>query len=898
MMDTAPINQSEKIRLIELRNDPTATVMDEIGLIKRSQILLNIPANPQKFYATAAVADVIRGLVPAPKKCTPYNENSRMYSVREGCVHIEGTEAPFTSGSLTIFRTSNTDRVIDAENVLSICDSLPAKQKMVIGHDKLKKGSKHAFKFSTGVTFLDSDRADDYVDGKRSAQMNPGTIVMFVSSPFVAGVPVGGTSAADRDYNGPLANLWFSHSTDYFGYEQAPQKIDKIHAEREGTELSVQGVHAVPMPNVVVTAPAYGTLPEQAYSVSPFSMATPPEVQYAALNTALNASHDGEIIGHSGHAQLGQFRSSTLRRTLPLTFKAVDTGTMEGGFSFTKNSSGDPELWSVGSVLDGFLESAIGFVAGPLGEGIYLGITSLIGTTPGNMIDSLMDETFVYAPSGTPNVQVLNGTIQPRGGWPSLTDNSSAAGGGGWQCAAGWCDQQAGGAIWTAYASAYPVLAQTLNEMQGISTAPWKWFAAPVANLFAPNPVTSQPAMYPENPGDDCGRIGFWEERDRDGLELRPGFGQPTTVTAIRSDPRPTPLISSQLLGTGSSVACKIASGRFFLAVDSGHSGYPKMVHAPVFSSGTAHTVGANYANTDEFIHFFRFATPGQQWVAGAAVPHIHLQNVHITDFNLSTGVFSRSIPLSDLFWSGTAVDGSTWFNFHTSSSTSIASSTTYDIMKAPASGHVFMISFHYPRSPNPIGTYLTASRMSRAWSAKEMSLRRRLHALRTMSERTLPNDPLPEPFGSDSSSDDSYLGLEPLSDDEFHHSQLEARHLVDKLDDEYRHAQYPMTGARGPWDEDDCLCRKAFRCENHPSRNEFTGLVGLEVSAHKKFRKFLRRTVPGVCLHSFALNCPYLHDHAPKPKAEALLDDHVLIHNRAAIVAELNRLTAHFMPS
>lgn len=700
LIDARSVVCREKLRVMELRCEPGATRMDSNGQLLENQILFKIPANPQKWYSVADVECAVAGLVPPARKATTYNRNSRMYRVRSGLVHLDMTLAGMVSGEVTIFSTSNVRRDITPHNVLNVARSLPTSQVRTIKPSSFK--STVTFPFQTGVSVLDNDSPDS---GEADLQLShPGFIVAFVSAPIQGDLPVASSSegtAPDRSYNGPIANVWFEHETEYFGYEVAPDQIDLDPGEHGETRLELEETHAVATANVIVSSPAYApaSFPAASWSAAPAALALPNQAEGAVINTIIESNNFGEVVGTTGFTGRAFFGHKTLRyagRTAWKAVSVVDTAV-----------DGDQHAqWSVASVVDGFVQSAIGGLFGPIGTGIYSGLTALFGDSPANIIVGLIEDSVAVLPTNTADeiVQTPQGSVSPLPGfgWPCCVRAGGAP-----TLAAGYINQ---GSIATyvaqTFQAAYPDLYAALLPIFSDSNSPGaSWFLTPSQFLFEPNLAAGQPALLPENECEDAdGRIGFWEVDTSDGLELKPGFGQPLgagQVHQVRA-PRAVSTHSTKLAATWDATPGPErlirTHGRMFFRNNVSPAG-PLAVTRPVWTSGSSYNVGSDIASMSAIVQRWRF---GEAVVdTDSADYQVTLYDCHLSKFQLSTGLFGRPMAVKEAVIKDI---GTVYLRFkRTIGESHDPNNWTSNVkLLKPGVGYVWMLTFPYNKCQLP----------------------------------------------------------------------------------------------------------------------------------------------------------------------------------------------------
>lgn len=897
------ITRGERFRFGEYSDDQS-TETDSTGEVTKCQILLLMPALLQEIYGVAAAHDVQRGLTPSEKACTPFIRNSKSAEVH-GTFHINCRVPDNISGELAAFWTSS-NKTITAQNVINIFDSLPGRQKISI--TKLK--GKYQLNFNTGNTPFNHhpirEQATDPVPEP------PGWICIFVKAPFVAGLS---TTDAGRAYGRQICQIWFSHSSNFFGYELAPTFLDEDVNDADGDILSANNTATIPQPMVNIAAPGGSPFSSsENYSCFLPGLADDDMIREAADETAIVSSQEGAVAGTTGQVKTGVFRRQTLHRVYP----AIPWSIKDGPLS-------DTQLWSFTGIAESLITSAIGGIMPAAKKVAKTGLQALFGPFVGDVAYNVLEGVCNLVPDTYEAVETLVGTVfggpgpnNPSGaGWPTLVDVNHNANRAAGFITAGAAFTAAVQAFQTTYPDVYKQLS-ALYQHQTVQNI----YAVPTRYLFAPNDAAGQPAYFPATSFDTgLSRTLNWITQSNQGFEVKQGYGQPHNPVAIISQVRQASLpTSSTALSDGNMSRPRRGFVHLFIS----NAGI--LTKPPVYSSGTAHTVGAAFSSWADFLTKYRFAQVSNFDTGSGGQIQAGIKKGHLSLFDLATSTIDSGYPLHvsdvDDFYPGWIANSGQPDCYFTLTK-GVSTGTSRVRLPSAGSGKIWILSGFadlMDAIPDSDGTIVpvASSSMTPEEMARELRLMRamlnerqrvspetrvvksaltiptrehsrgvkqRLLETRLNDERALPDDAPVEIVGYTDSDDDPYIG--DLQDD----PESDFLSLYGAR----------ATSHRSPlWDEDDCLCRKAFRCEQHPSRNEFTALMGMGPQVHREFRRFLKewgRAHGKACLHTYALNCPYLHDHAPRPKPEVILNDHVAIQSRAAIVAELNRLTGHFHP-
>lgn len=528
-MDNEFISVSDKFRFGEFK-DGGITKETSAG-VRQNQIFLQLPVNPRRLLAVAKLNDVLKDNVPTVYKCEPYNENSYQYRIDSAELVLSGVMPSSVSGEVCAFFTSNLSRTINETNVLDAYES--SKHKIQVSGKQVK-----SLKFSTGTLFINDDMTSDMAPDPSLCYA--GLLVVFVRSPVVTAVAVASSSSADPNFSylGPMVQAQLKMKCSYKGYEYAPQNID---SKSLGSKYSQEMFTTMIVPSQIVTSGGY------VQCIPTFSV--PPELQGSVLTTAYAETYGGEWIGTTGD------------KTRPIFNMRLHNIPPSLGVSpvLLPGVIGTIDLFSWDS-FTGFIQSAVAKLI-DLPNQVNAKFVDLFGDVAGNALYSIAKWTVTLGISALTGGVLVNSSVvghDPQG-YPldssgNITNGYVEPGSFLWQQTLNYYLATNQGAY------IQSVLAQGV-EISFMNIKPWNYWNSDA-------PVGSNNAYVGSS-----GRLGAWTKPVYGYTEVKPSFGQPSSIGSTVS--RPAEIKVSQLASDhvtkrlGATVAQPIS---FFMYVPAGGS--------------------------------------------------------------------------------------------------------------------------------------------------------------------------------------------------------------------------------------------------------------------------------------------------------------------------------------
>lgn len=495
-MDNDWVTVSDRFRFGEYKDNGLTT---ETGAgVRQNQIFLQLPVNPRRLLAVAKLNDVLKDQVPIIYKSESYNENSYQYRIDSAELTLSGVMPTSVSGEVCAFYTSNLAKQITETNVLDAYES--SKHKICVSGKQIK-----SLKFSTGTLFINDDQTSKMAPDPSLCYA--GLLTVFVRSPVVASQAVASSvpnGDPDFQYLGPMMQASMKIKTSYKGFEYAPQNVNTM--EGSGYDQQLFDTHIVPSPMVVAG-------PDDDILVCP-TFAVPPDLESSVVTTAYIQTNGGEWLGTTGDRAHPSFnlRLHNVPPHLDLVSKIFPLG------------FGTIDLFSWSS-FTGFIQSAFSKLA-DLDNNINGRFVSLFGEVAGNALynigKKIVTAAISYATGGFLVADDGTGRKWDSDGYP-LTNTGAITTGPVLQNSTLYDDA----------VRAFLVSGQTnyisVAQAQGV---PPSFMNVMNTNYFHSDALR---AAYIGS----SGKIGAWTKKLYGYTEVKPSFGQPTSIgtTQVVHDP-------------------------------------------------------------------------------------------------------------------------------------------------------------------------------------------------------------------------------------------------------------------------------------------------------------------------------------------------------------------------
>lgn len=601
-MDNEFVSVTDKFRFGEFKD---LGVTSETGMgVKTNQIFLQLPVNPRRLLAVAKLNDVLKENVPMVYKCESYNSNSYQYRIDSAELILSGVMPSSVSGEVCAFFTSNLSRQITETNVLDAYES--SKHKINVSGKMVK-----SLKFSTGTLFINDDPTSPMAPDPSLCYA--GLLVVFVRSPVVASQGVASSTSGDPpdfSYLGPMVQAQMKMKCSYKGFEYAPQNVDS-RSLGNTYDQDLFTTHIVTSQIVINSDDTVSCLP---------TFFVPPEMQSDVLTTAYAQTYGGEWLGSTG-SQTKPLFNMKLHNVPPyLTTKATIIPGVIGSVNLFSWSS-----------FTGFVQSAFSKLMA-LPDQINQRFIDLFGEVAGNALYNI-SKWVVTAGVSMVTGGILTKQIGAMNSWNSQgfpIDSTGAV-------CTGYI--KAGSVEWNTVYQSFIASGQGayLNEAtaQGVDISFMN-----VMNLnYFHNDGGAQPYIGSQ------GRIGAWTKPVYGYTEVKPSFGQPTSIGTTQT--RPAPLRISQLASDhttqrlGATIPTTVS---FFGYCASGGTAvkiYPTEATNTAPGIMTPNSVIATVAGMQSYYHFCDYnITPGG-YAIQALSGHISIHSSLGASFNSTTGAIS-----------------------------------------------------------------------------------------------------------------------------------------------------------------------------------------------------------------------------------------------------------------
>lgn len=539
--------------------DKGTTTLTSDGSVKDNQILFCVPVNPHNIVGVSRIHDVIGGRVPPDLACTQKMENSYQFAIQECVLRMEGLMPSTISGKVGAFYTSRLDRIPNSNNVMSIYQSIKPKRKCEIS----LKG-KTSFAFKTGWAFLDNDLTSSSEVKPTVNTSHCGYIVAFVMSPCTAALTT--AESTDRRYGGPLVTVHCDLKVAYSGYEFAARNLDENDTDNYDGEYEIlkERTHAVINNAVAVQFLDYTTNPngilKYCYVFAPV-LATPPDIEAAAVNTEFRQQFTGAHLGTTGSMTKPSFNI----RPNPTQQKLVIS---EAELVRVVDADGVPVSYPTTKL--GFVDSALKFIDSAIAafdSAVQDGFVTVFGPEAGDTAYAVAKKLFALALEIVPLLILAQNTASP-------TNNSRPI----WNangCPYYWNEtNQAETLIIGPIKPGTFYYQQTLNTLMGLNGngstlgqqytdaynfaqangVPFTIMCVPEDRMFV------SAAIYPQPPYAFMdGKVNYWVRESGGQLLVKDTFGQPisgTAMTQLQPDtslpmlvtPDPNPKVDSKVM--------------------------------------------------------------------------------------------------------------------------------------------------------------------------------------------------------------------------------------------------------------------------------------------------------------------------------------------------------------